>query len=278
MSYKLLRSALASRLEAIPGVGRVYPYFRWTAQAPGLSEFQEQFAANGIMNVWMIRRTDRGDEKTASDDARYRVQHQVEISAFYALNNRPGTNEEEFQDLVDLVVDDLRDGDRTLGGLSLTHTDPECRITHASFCGVNCHAATLQITLEETVSPMTDEILLLPSAARTASATSEEQTNRSGKGLALLVTITAVGGSPGQISSLKVQVQDGAGIWRDLYTFGSLTLNAPGFHAFVVYPAELDAEGWAASIVGAIPYRYRVAVGHENGNSITYSLAANHLS
>jgi hypothetical protein len=121
------------------------------------------------------------------------------------------------------------------------------------------------------------EQIAIPSAARTAAATGATLTNNWAKGLALLVDVTAVGGSPGSITSVNVQVLIGTS-WKTIYAFTSLTLNVIGQSAFCIYPGAASAASWtAAPLQGPVPRHLRVTTTHADANSITYSVTAVNL-
>jgi hypothetical protein len=131
---------------------------------------------------------------------------------------------------------------------------------------------------EFSVRGWTQEDIALPSVARTAAATGALLTNMQARGILLLVDITAVGGSPGSITSVNVQAQIGAN-YKTIYAFtGLTTLNAVGQFAFCIYPGAASAGSWqAAPIQGPMPRHFRVTTTHADANSTTYSVTVVYL-
>lgn len=123
---------------------------------------------------------------------------------------------------------------------------------------------------------VTDEVVVLPSAARTASTNSDELTNHGQRGIALYIDVTAV--SSGSISTVAIQAPNPSGTWTTLYSFGTLSIGSTGTHALCVYPGAASAASWkSAPLQGPLPRRFRVAVTNADSNSITYSVRADLL-
>ena len=125
---------------------------------------------------------------------------------------------------------------------------------------------------------------LLASAARTATATSSDQT-ATGRGVMLVLNVTAEAAS--ETLSLKIQGKDPiSGNYFDITSFGTMytsTGEAPTrTKAAVLYPGVLAADhvGVAAGTDGTIaksgvlPATWRAVVTHSSTGSWTYSLAA----
>ena len=121
---------------------------------------------------------------------------------------------------------------------------------------------------------MCDEVVLLPSAARTVTANSARVDNVTGAmGIAIYLDVTAVAATP-NLSAVTVQVPVGDA-WHPIYTFGSLTIATTGVRAFCIHPGAASAASWtAAPLQGPLPRSFRVAVTHDDDDSITYSLRA----
>lgn len=149
MSYTGILEALVDRIQAVHSTAKVHGFYRWSTEAPGLSAPIALFGAP--LNTWMLTRTARTDEKAPSDDSRYRVQHTLQLWHYFAHNDA-NESEATFQAAVDAVMDDLRDGDRTLGGECLTLLPPVApSLGLADFGGVLCHEASMVIVVEEVV-------------------------------------------------------------------------------------------------------------------------------
>ena len=122
------------------------------------------------------------------------------------------------------------------------------------------------------------EAIVLASAARTGDTNSADQVNYNARGMAILLDVTAVGSPAGQIDAINVQAKIGSN-YVTVYSFGTLTINAAGQHAFLVYPGAATAGSWkAAPVQGIIPRNWRLQVDHANEtDSITYSIVACYL-
>jgi hypothetical protein len=124
---------------------------------------------------------------------------------------------------------------------------------------------------------LTQEAIALPSVARTAAATGATLLNQGARGILLLVDITAVGGSPGSITSVNVQALICTS-WKTVYAFTGLTLNSISQAAFCIYPGAASAGSWqAAPLQGPIPRHFRVTTTHADANSTTYSVTVVYL-
>ena len=123
----------------------------------------------------------------------------------------------------------------------------------------------------------TAEVEALASAARTGDATADLE-NHSYRGAALLLNVTAVGGTPGQIDALNIQAKIGS-TYLTIYSFSTLAINATGQYAFLLHPDGVDAGSWTATPVkGIIPRNWRISVDHANEtDSITYSLTVSYM-
>jgi hypothetical protein len=121
---------------------------------------------------------------------------------------------------------------------------------------------------------MCDEMMVLESAARTATTNSAEIVNLVGaRGILLYLDVTAKAASP-NISAVSIAVPVGA-TWKVVYTWGSLSIADVSQSTFCVYPGAASAASWtAAPLQGPLPRRFRVTVTHDDADSITYSLRA----
>lgn len=115
MSWASIRTALAARIFAVSPTSKVHAYQRFTLGKPGSAEFSSVFLdSNGRMNAWMVTRVGRKSETIEGDDRSY-IKHKALILGFYGLWDKASTDT-TFDDLVDAVAENLRNGDRTLGG------------------------------------------------------------------------------------------------------------------------------------------------------------------
>jgi hypothetical protein len=117
-------------------------------------------------------------------------------------------------------------------------------------------------------------VALLTSAARTADTETSLQTGNVGKGLVLIVDITA---GTGTIDAIEVKGVNEAG--AD-YTIATLTPDsaiggAAGRHVFVMVPNPADFTTelkFAAGGQGQLPPSWKVNVDHTDTTSVTYTL------
>lgn len=117
-------------------------------------------------------------------------------------------------------------------------------------------------------------VALLTSAARTADTDTSDQTNTVGKGLVLVVDITA---GTGTIDSLIVKGKDKDGT---VYTVATMTPASPiggsaGRHVFVMVPNPVDFSTplkISQGAQGALPHTWYVTVDHTDATSVTYTL------
>lgn len=120
---------------------------------------------------------------------------------------------------------------------------------------------------------------LLPSAPRAAAGAvnTAPQGNQYARGLALYLDVTAVAATP-NISAVAVQASFPGGLWRTIASWTGLSISGVSQNAFLLYPGAASAGGWtAAPVQGVLPSQYRVAVTHDDADSITYSLEAEEL-
>lgn len=153
MSWATVSSALQSRINTVctgaPTPANVQRFLRWTNDGPDGATFQNLFAAGGRLASCQLTRTGRRTIR-AKEDSRKRVQHDVKAELTLALDDAD-SSELLHQALVDLVLGDLEDGDRTLGGVAITHTEARAEniqvVTNAA--RVVVHSAELLFTVEE---------------------------------------------------------------------------------------------------------------------------------
>lgn len=130
---------------------RVHDSYRWADDGPDGENFISLFRTDqSRLSCLRFTRNSRAQFRT--DGTKKRVHHGVLCELQLALQDDAGS-ELSHQDLVDLVLDNLRDGDHTLGGVAITHSDPEAPIIQdGMFANVLCHVAEIRFTVEELVS------------------------------------------------------------------------------------------------------------------------------
>jgi len=84
------------KIQAVPGIGRVYGYQDY---ADSEAAVKEKYVSGGIIHLWIVTR-----EATAVEDVgnHSRHRHKIAIVGFRAVENNPD-GEQRHQDLVELV-------------------------------------------------------------------------------------------------------------------------------------------------------------------------------
>lgn len=110
---------------------------------------------------------------------------------------------------------------------------------------------------------------VLASAARTASIDSADFRNPSGRGLALVIDVTAIAATP----SITVTIQGKDPVSGKYYTLlASAAITTVSTTVLRVYPGLTAAANLAANDV--LPEIWRASVAHGDADSITYSIGA----
>ncbi len=120
------------------------------------------------------------------------------------------------------------------------------------------------------------EFLLLPSASRTASLSTDVQENADRAGVILTLDITSGAGSGGLLPQLRVvNVLTGA---TELVTRAPMPVRSVGTYAYHFYPFA-DGAGVRAHFYAPIflPKSWLVTITHEGGLPITYSLVGQYV-
>jgi hypothetical protein len=119
------------------------------------------------------------------------------------------------------------------------------------------------------------EASLLASSARTTTTNSPDQTNYNGRGVLLVLNVTAQPGG-GETLSLKLQAKDSiSASYIDVADAGVLFTAATGIKALLVYPGVLAAD-LVSGMTGksaVVPRTFRAVVTHSASGSWTYSLS-----
>jgi hypothetical protein len=152
VAYSNIRSALATRLDAITGVENVHSYHRHITKGTEDPAFLALYAdSSNNLNAWSIVRTGctQAQHTGLESDAVIKRTHSITITAYRSVVDASAT-ENTLQDLVETVMSNFNSGDDTLGGVALTHGLMQLTgFTHAMFYNVLCHVATLTIQIEE---------------------------------------------------------------------------------------------------------------------------------
>lgn len=117
---------------------------------------------------------------------------------------------------------------------------------------------------------------ILTSAARTATTNGADQTNFNGRGVIVVLNVTA---QPGGVETLTVTIQGKesvSGSYFDIETSGILFTAATGTKALIVYPGVLAADIVAGVVgkSGVVPRTWRPSIVHSSSGSWTYSVSA----
>lgn len=126
--------------------------------------------------------------------------------------------------------------------------------------GTNTHS---RVTLNHSIK-------VFDLASRTATTTSDQQLNRSCRGLHLILTVAA-GAAVGNEVTPTIQGYDPIfDIWYDILV--GAAINAVGINVLKVYPGLLGVGDIASDI---IPKIWRVSIAHAGVNPVIYSTSAN---
>lgn len=107
---------------------------------------------------------------------------------------------------------------------------------------------------------------LLASQARTETQTTPDQTNYNGKGVHVILNVTAVSDTPSV--TLKIEGKSASGVYYTLLEGAAVT--GTGTHVYKVMPWATPAANEAAADL--LPRTWRVVVTHADTDSITYSV------
>lgn len=151
-----VRNALQSTLQAVPDVGVVHAYERYTREETKFRELYTvkpsgQTDAVRQLKGWWLRRT--GTAERTLGVGRTEVVHTWRVRGFMALNDEQAS-ELAFDELVEALRDAVR-ADPTLGGVCAQSpladggsSEDGLQLLEAGpvmFCGVLCHSAVLEM-------------------------------------------------------------------------------------------------------------------------------------
>lgn len=119
--------------------------------------------------------------------------------------------------------------------------------------------------------------VVLASSARTATTNSDEQTNRYGSGVMIVMDVTTVAGGALSLTPVIQTVTLDTKSWKALWT-PSATIDATGAAAqyiYVMYPGAIDSDSTLKDMSGLpLPFLWRLSVTHSTSQSIIYSATA----
>jgi hypothetical protein len=112
-------------------------------------------------------------------------------------------------------------------------------------------------------------ITLLPSAARTVATTSEDFANYGGRGMHVVVDVTAVTATPG----LTVTIQGKDEVSGKYYTLlAGLAITTVSTTIYKIFPGSAVSANVSANDI--IPHTFRVSVAVADADAATYSIGA----
>jgi hypothetical protein len=119
------------------------------------------------------------------------------------------------------------------------------------------------------------DVILLPSAARTAQASTADFINPGSRGIYVWLNVTAASGTGGL--QVKVQAKDPAsGAYSSLHASPTAII-ATGQNIYVLYPSGTVITGTSTSYNAVLPRTWRVTVLVGDASSYTYSVGASLL-
>jgi len=108
--------------------------------------------------------------------------------------------------------------------------------------------------------------VLLASAARTETLTTADQTNHNGRGIHIVLNVTAITDTPS--ITLKIEGKSASGIYYTLLEGAAVT--GTGTYVYKVMPWAAPVANQAAADL--LPRTWRVVITHADADSITYSV------
>lgn len=155
MSWSAIRSALATRVDSVSGVDKIHESEPYELQGIDRDSFQSKFGTvvNGkfLLNYWSISRPNVTNTLCPDRNGIKKRTHSVEIRGTQTLETSAGS-ESAMQTIADEIMNALMNGDRTLGGVAVTHNDPSQRLQNVTFYGsIVAHEATISLQIEENI-------------------------------------------------------------------------------------------------------------------------------
>lgn len=115
-------------------------------------------------------------------------------------------------------------------------------------------------------------LLVMASAARTASANSSTITNYNARGVLVTMYVTAVVDTPSCVLHIQGIL---AGTYKDLF-IATAAITATGVYTYLLYPANVTIANDVTEAEDLpLPRSFRIRVIHADGDSITYSVECN---
>jgi hypothetical protein len=109
-----VRNAVAAKVEAVAGVGKVYRYLRLVDNEDAIAA---DMVADGRLHYWSISPAVADPLiRERHPCAHAKITYQFDVHAFYAFENS-GETQEAFTDVVLAVINDFETGDKKLNGV-----------------------------------------------------------------------------------------------------------------------------------------------------------------
>lgn len=157
MSWAAIRSAIETRLGAVSGVENVHALQRHHVQGFNDPNFASLYLNDSdALNTWIFGRVSVEQTHCLDDDDTIYRHHLIRARGHFGLVDAD-TTEHTFNATIDATIDDLNEGDRTLGGACFSYSLPQVtNIQHVTFYDVLAHDCTIEFTVEEHVSRTAD--------------------------------------------------------------------------------------------------------------------------
>lgn len=107
-------------MDALANIGPFHVYERNIPENADHENFQTAFLESGVLNYGWVGCSAVADDFDPSSDTRTIRRHTVQIAYLLALNDA-GASGTTFHTRRELILNDLRTGDRTLGGACKTY-------------------------------------------------------------------------------------------------------------------------------------------------------------
>lgn len=151
--WPLIQAAIITRLQAVSGIGKVWPDVKHVRENPKTKVWQDAYVSSGKVNVcFVVNDKNDGDETFEFDAQRRSKTTSVEIQLYRGYEI--GVSFGPYDALVLAIQAAFNDDacDRTLNLTCLTHSQLQCvesgRVPE--FAGhVDCHSAIITFQVEE---------------------------------------------------------------------------------------------------------------------------------
>jgi hypothetical protein len=141
MTLGSMRTALSARLATVPGVGRVYPYFRLVDHA---ADVRADYVADRRLHVWFVTLADDEPFIETRHVGCSRVRGRFWLHGYYALADA-GATEQAFESIMQSVIDTFRP-DAQFAGAAIDSGPLRVKeYGHRTFCDVVCHYVQAEI-------------------------------------------------------------------------------------------------------------------------------------